>query len=705
MKRISTPLFFVFVLWMTSPLFAESPMKYPKTEKCDQTDIYHGVTVADPYRWLEDDNADATKAWITEQNKLTFGYLQQIKQRPAIKDRLTRLWNFERYGIPSKKGGRYFITRNDGLQNQGVLYTMASLEAEPKLLLDPNTLSADGTVALSGTAVSDDGNLLAYGLSTAGSDWQEWKVRDIRTGRDLPDRIQWVKFSHASWRKDSTGVFYSRYDEPDEKAKLTKANYFQKLYFHAMGTPQNADTLIYQRLDQKDWGFSGSVTDDGQYLVIHSSQGTDPKNRVLYKDLGTPLASVVELLMDFDASYDFIDNDGPVFYFKTDLDAPCSRVIAIDITRPERANWKEIVPQSAETIDSINLLAGRFLVQYLRDAHTVVRTFASDGKPMGEIGLPGLGTASGFGGRKDESETFYSFTSFVTPGAIYRYDFSTGQSTLFRQPKVDFTSEAFETRQVFATSKDGTKIPLFISHRKGLKLDGHNPTILYGYGGFNIPLTPHFSVSTAVWMEMGGVHVTANLRGGGEYGEEWHQAGTKLKKQNVFDDFTAAAEYLIHEKYTSSDKLAIQGGSNGGLLVGASITQRPELYKAAIAAVGVMDMLRFHKFTIGWAWKSDYGSSEDAEQFKALYAYSPYHNLRPGVKYPSTLVTTADHDDRVVPAHSFKFAARLQQCHVGSNPVLIRVDVKAGHGGGKPTSKIIEEQSDVLSFLVKELEM
>ncbi|MDB5294040.1 MAG: prolyl oligopeptidase [Phycisphaerales bacterium] len=678
-------------------------MQYPKTPTVDQADTYHGTVVPDPYRWLEDDNAEATKAWVAEQNKVTFAYLEKIPRRAAIKDRITKLWNFERWSVPGKRGGRYFLTRNDGLQNQSVLYTLDSLSAEPKLLLDPNKLSADGTVALSGTATTEDGNLMAYGLSTAGSDWQEWKVRDVRTGKDTSDHLKWVKFSGASWLKDGSGFFYSRYDEPDPSAALTKVNYFQKLYLHKLGTPQSADALIYHRTDQKDWGFHGSVTDDGRYLVITVTQGTDPKNRVLYKDLATPDAPAVELRMAFDASYDFVDNNGPVFYFKTDLDAPRSRLIAIDVTKPDKANWKELIPQSAETLGGVNAVAGRFVAEYLKDAHTVVRTFGLDGKPMADIPLPGLGSAGGFGGRKEDTETFYSYGDFTVPGVIYRHDFATGKNEVFRQPRVDFDPSLYETKQVFVPSKDGTKVPVFLTHKKGLKLDGTNPTLLYGYGGFNIPLTPGFAVSRLVWMEMGGVYAMANLRGGGEYGEEWHQAGTKLKKQNVFDDFISAAEWLVKEKYTSPQKLAIQGGSNGGLLVGACMTQRPDLFRAALPAVGVMDMIRFQKFTIGWAWQSDYGSADDAEQFKALYAYSPYHNLKPGTRYPSTLVTTADHDDRVVPAHSFKFAARLQACQAGENPTLIRVDVKAGHGGGKPTAKVIEEQADVLAFLVKEL--
>ena len=680
-------------------------LNYPKTTKTEVVDSYHGTTITDPYRWLEDDNSPATKAWVEAQNQVTFAYLNAIPGRDAIKARLTKLWNYERYGIPFKEGGRYFYSRNDGLQNQSVLYTVETLDAAPRVLLDPNTLSKDGTVALAGMALSDDGNLLAYGLAASGSDWNEWKVRDVRTGQDLADHLQWVKFSGASWRKDGSGFFYSRYDAPKPGDTLKGVNKFQKFCFHQLGTEQAADALIYERKDQPDWGFGGGVTDDGRYLVISASQGTDRKNRVLYKNLEQPDAPVVELLMDFDASYDFVDNNGPVFWFKTDLNAPRSRVIAIDVTKPERANWKEIIPQGADTLQGVNVVNNQFVATYLKDARSVVRVFALDGSPVREVALPGLGSAGGFGGKRNDTETFFSFTSFTTPGTIYRQDLKTGQSTVFRQPKVDFDSAAYETKQIFYTSKDGTRVPMFLVHKPGLKLDGKNPTLLYGYGGFDICLTPGFSVGTATWLELGGVYALANLRGGGEYGEDWHQAGTKLRKQNVFDDFIAAAEWLVANKYTSPKKLAIQGRSNGGLLVGACITQRPDLYGATLPGVGVMDMLRFHKFTIGWAWASDYGSSDNAEEFKALRAYSPYHNLKPGVHYPPTLVTTADHDDRVVPAHSFKFAARLQECQAGKNPVVILIETKAGHGAGKPTSKQIEEKMDELAFLTKELGM
>ncbi|MBE0540852.1 MAG: S9 family peptidase [Verrucomicrobia bacterium] len=680
-----------------------SRVSYPVTKQSPQVDDYHGVKVADPYRWLEDDNSAETKAWVEAQNKVTFGYLEKIPQRADIKERLTKLWNYERYGVPFKQGDRYFYAKNDGLQNQSVLYTMTSLGAEPTTLLDPNTLSADGTVALSGYRITDDGSRMAYGLSSAGSDWQEWKVRDVRTGQDLPDHVKWVKFSSASWTKDGRGFFYSRYDEPTEGTKLTKANYFHKLYHHRLGTPQSEDKLVYHRPDHKDWNFYGGVTDDGRYLIITASQGTDPKNRVLYQDLQQPDSPVVELLMDFDADYSFVDNDGPVFWFKTDLNAPRHRVIAIDVTRPERANWKEIIPQAPETLARVNVVNHQFICSYLKDARSQVKIFGLDGSFIREVALPGIGSAGGFGGKRADTETFYSFTSYTAPGTIFRYDLTTGTSTVFRQPEVDFNPDDYETRQVFYASKDGTRVPMFISHKKGLKLNGQNPTLLYGYGGFNISLTPGFSVANLAWMEMGGVYAVPNLRGGGEYGEEWHRAGTKLQKQNVFDDFIAAAEWLIANKYTSPKKLAISGGSNGGLLVGACMTQRPGLFAATLPAVGVMDMLRFHKFTIGWAWTSDYGSADDPDEFKALYAYSPLHNLKPGMKYPATMVTTADHDDRVVPAHSFKFAAALQAAQAGKSPTLIRIETKAGHGAGKPTAKLIEEAADKWAFLVNEL--
>ena len=684
---------------------AQTPMHYPVSKQVAQIDDYHGIKVADPYRWLEDGNSKETEDWVSAQNQLTQQYLAQIPARERIKKRLTTLWNYERYDVPFKEGGRYFISRNDGLQNQAVLYTMAHLDETPRLLLDPNTLAADGTVALAGIAVSPDGKYLAYGTAASGSDWNQWKVRDIATGTDLADDLQWVKFSGASWTKDGKGFFYSRYDAPNEATKLADTNYFQKLYFHRVGDKQSDDVLVYERRDHKEWGFAGQVSDDGRYLVISISQGTEPKERIYLKDLTDQHSTVQPMLDDFDAAYSFIDNNGPIFFFRTDKDAPRSRIVAIDSRAPAAANWKTVVPEAAETLLSANLVGNHLIADYLKDAYSEARVFDLRGKLLHQIALPGIGTASGFGGKRGDSETFYAYTGFTVPTTIYRYDIAHNQSSILRQPKVAFDPSAFMTTQVFYNSKDGTRIPMFIVHKKGLKLDGNNPTYLYGYGGFNISLTPAFSVSNLAWMEMGGVYAVPSLRGGGEYGESWHLAGTKLQKQNVFDDFIGAAEWLIAHHYTSTPKLAIGGGSNGGLLVGAALTQRPELFGAALPAVGVMDMLRFHKFTIGWGWTPDYGSSDDAAQFKALYAYSPLHNLRAGTCYPATLISTADHDDRVVPAHSFKFAAAEQTAQAGSAPVLIRIDTKAGHGAGKPTAKVIDEIADRWGFLTKVLGM
>ncbi|MEH2412283.1 prolyl oligopeptidase family serine peptidase [Nostoc sp.] len=690
---------------------SEKPLTYPSSHKSNQVDNYHGTLVADPYRWLEDPDSEETRTWIEAENQVTFGYLSEIPTREKIKQRLTKLWDYEKYGIPFKQGeslpdgssDRYFYFKNDGLQNQSVLYTLKTLDDQPKVLLDPNKLSEDGTVALSGLSISENGKLLAYGLSASGSDWQEWKIRDVETGEDLQDHLKWIKFSDASWTHDHQGFFYSRYDEPNEKTQLEDVNYYQKLYYHQLGKPQSEDILIYHRPDQKEWGFSGGVTEDGRYLIISIWLGSDSKNLVFSKDLTDPNAEVVELINQFEADYSFIDNDDSVFYLRTDLNAPRGRVIAIDTKNPAKENWREIIPQSAETLESLGILNNQFVADYLKGAHSQIKIFDLKGAFVREVELPGLGSAGGFGGKRNDTESFYSYTSFTTPGTIYRYDMITGKSTIFRQPQVDFNPADYETKQVFYHSKDGTKVPMFITHKKGIKLDGNNPTYLYAYGGFNASMTPGFSVSLLVWMEMGGIYAMPNIRGGGEYGEEWHQAGMKDKKQNVFDDFISAAEWLIANKYTKTDKLAIAGGSNGGLLVGACMAQRPDLFGAALPAVGVMDMLRFHKFTIGWAWTSEYGSADNPEEFPALYAYSPLHNIKPDTAYPATLITTADHDDRVVPAHSFKFAAALQEAHAGDAPTLIRIETKAGHGAGKPTAKIIEEAADKWAFLVRTL--
>ena len=681
-----------------------APLAYPQARRSDQVDDYHGTKVADPYRWLEDTDSAETHAWVEAENKITFGYLEQIPYRQAIRDRLTKLWNYERYTVPSQHGGRYFFQHNTGLQQQNVLLVAESIHGEPRVLLDPNLLSSDGTVALSGAEISDDGKLMAYGLATSGSDWNEWHVRDIDTGKDLSDDLKWVKFSGASWSKDNKGFYYSRYDEPTGAA-MRDTNYFQKLYYHRLGTAQSEDKLIYDRPDNKEMGFAGNVTDDGRYLIISVWQGTSPKNRLYYKDLTQPDSPVVKLLDDFDAQYNFIDNDGPVFWFHSDLDAPRGRLLAIDTRHPERANWKTLVPQGADKLEFASAVNNSFLLGYLKDAKTEVRVYDLSGAHLRDVDLPGIGTAAGFGGKRNEKETFYVFTSFLSPNTVYRYDPVAGKSTVYRQPKVDFDASRYETKQVFYNSKDGTRVPMFLTYKKGIKLDGQNPTLLYAYGGFDISLTPNFSVPTVVWLEMGGIYAQPNLRGGGEYGEEWHEGGMKLKKQNVFDDFIAAAEWLIANKYTSTPKLAIRGGSNGGLLIGACVTQRPDLFGVALPEVGVMDMLRFHKFTIGWAWTSDYGSSDNADEFKALYAYSPLHNLKPGTKYPPTLIATSDHDDRVVPGHSFKFAATMQADQAGTAPVLIRIEVKAGHGAGKSITKLIDETADTWAFVAHNLDM
>jgi len=690
------------------------PLVYPATKKIDQTDDYHGTKVADPYRWLEEPDNPDTKAWVAAQNDLTFRYLAQIPTREPIRQRLTTLWNYERYGQPHKKGGRYFYSRNDGLQNQSAVFVADKLDALPRLLFDPNTLATDGTIALKNWTVSDDGKLMAFGLAGAGSDWEEWGVLEVDTGRILPDKLKWVKFSRVSWTHGpkqgdkegaGTGFFYSRYDEPRPGEQYTGQNYYHKLYYHRLGQPQSADTLVYERKDEKEWGFDGDVTEDGRYLIISVWRGTEQKNLMFYKDLSSANSPVVELIDRFEAEYNFLGNDGPVFWLSTDLDAPLGRVIAIDTARPERANWKQIIPESRDTLRSVNVIGDRFIATYLKDAASAVKVFDLAGQHVRDVELPGLGSAGGFGGRRDDSETFYTFTSYTVPGSIYRYDVKTGATSVFREPKVEFDPQRYETKQVFCSSKDGTRVPIMIVSRKGLALDGRNPTILYAYGGFNNALTPSFAVSTIAWLEMGGVYAVANLRGGGEYGREWHEAGMQGRKQNVFDDFLAAAQWLVTSKYTSPERLAIRGGSNGGLLVGAAMTQRPDLFAAAIPAVGVMDMLRFHKFTIGWAWVNEYGSADDPAQFKTLLAYSPLHNLKAGTKYPATLVTTGDHDDRVVPGHSLKFAAALQAAHGGDAPVLVRIETRAGHGSATPTTKLIDQATDVLAFLTAALKI
>lgn len=685
-------------------------MIYPPTPTGEQVDNYHGTRVADPYRWLEDPDSTETRAWIEAQNALTFDFLARIPAREGIRRRLTELWDYPKAWAPVKRGGRYFQLRNSGLQNQDVLYVQDALDSEARLLLDPNTLSPDGTVALTSWAVSPDGRWLAYATSASGSDWLTWRVRDVTNGQDLPEVIEWSKFSDAAWWKDSSGFYYERYATPAPGEDYTGVNYYQKVYFHRLGDSQSQDILVYERPDQKEWGFSAEVSDDGRYLILHVWQGTDVRNRFFYQDLesGGP---VVELIPDLEAAYQFVGNDGGIFYLRTDLDAPRSRLIAIDTRQPAKTSWQTLIPQGEYALESVRMVHDEFIALYLHDAHHRLQRFDRKGLFLGEIDLPALGAIPTNGdflnltGERGDDELFYGFWSFLYPVTIYRYDFQRSESQLLFTPPLDFDTGPFVTRQVFVDSRDGTRVPMFLTHRRDLAPDGNNPTLLYGYGGFNISLTPVFTVSRLVWLEMGGVLAWANLRGGGEYGEEWHRAGMLHNKQNVFDDFIACAEYLIAERITSASRLAIMGGSNGGLLVGACMTQRPELFGAAIPVVGVMDMLRFHKFTIGWAWVSDYGSAEDPEQFRTLVAYSPLHNLRVGAHYPATLIITADHDDRVVPGHSFKFAAALQTAQSGPAPTLIRVQTKAGHGVGKPTAILIAEATDIWAFLVETLKI
>jgi prolyl oligopeptidase len=690
---------------MTRNPVAMEKLTYPASKTVDQQDTYHGTVVQDPYRWLEDVDSEKTHAWVEAQNELTFGYLESIPQRATYAARLTEIWNYERFGIPWRKGKRVFFSKNDGLQNQSVHYFKDTPDAEPQVLIDPNTLSDDGTVALGGMSVSEDGRYLAWATAVSGSDWRTWQVRDIDTGLDLPDKVEWSKFSGAAWNRDATGFYYSRYEAPVEGETFEGSNYFQKLYFHLLGTTQDQDRLVYERPDEKEMGFGSSVTEDGRYLIIDVWQGSAEKNRVYYKDLVDKSLVVRKLLDDFDAQYTFLHNEGPVFYFLTSLDAPRKKIIAVDITRPEREYWTTIIPEGDDPIDDVSVLNSSFVVTYMHDVANVVKIYGLEGSLKRNLTLPGLGSVGGFYGKAEDTETYYSFTSFLNPSEIYHYDFRTGKSTLYWAPEIDFDFQGYETAQVFFPSKDGTRIPMFLTHRKGLVLDGSNPTLLYGYGGFNVSLNPGFQVTLLPWIEAGGVFAFANLRGGGEYGEQWHQAGMLKNKQNVFDDFIAGGEYLIREGYTNPNKLAVMGGSNGGTLVGAVVNQRPELFAAAIPQVGVMDMLRFQLFTIGWAWTSDYGSSDDPEMFPILYAYSPYHNLKEGTEYPAVMVTTADHDDRVVPGHSFKYAARLQACQAGNLPVLIRIQTKAGHGAGMPTSMVIQEVADRYAFLHRALAM
>ena len=685
------------------------PAAYPAAARGTHVDVYHGKSVPDPYRWLEDLDSGETAAWVKAQNELTFGFLEKIPQRAYFRDRLTTLWNYPRVSVPAKEGGRYFFSKNTGLQNQAVYYVQDNLRAEPRVLIDPNMLAKDGTVALTGVKPSSDGKWAAYAVAAAGSDWNEIRVRSIDSGEDTPDVIKWVKFSTLGWTKDNRGFFYSRYPAAEVDAGTGKTfsqlgN--QRFYYHRLGTPQSEDRLIHEIPEEPKWFVRGGTTEDGRYAVITIARGSSFENLVRYVDLEAPLnpkldAAVQKLIDTWEAEYNVIGNDGPVFYVVTNLDAPRKRLVAIDTRAPDRKNWKTLIPEGADVIDSVEIIGGRFVVKTMHDASSRLLVYAKDGKPQGTIALPGLGNVQTVSGREDENEFFYSFTSFATPTTNFRHDVATNKGEVFQAPQVAFAPGDYETKQVFFTSKDGTRVPMFISHKKGLKLEGTTPTILHGYGGFDVSQLPAFSVSMLTWMEAGGIYALPNLRGGGEYGRAWHEAGTKERKQNVFDDFIAAAEWLFANRYTSPAKLVLSGGSNGGLLVGAVINQRPDICRVAWPAVGVMDMLRFHKFTVGYAWTSDYGSSDDPAGFKYLSAYSPLHNVKAGARYPAVLITTADHDDRVHPAHSFKYAAAMQAGvakDLKNNPVLIRIETKAGHGAGKPTSKMIEEAADKLAF-------
>lgn len=690
------------LLLMTSYTSAKK-IKYPKTTKENVVDTYFGVEVKEPYRWLENDTSKATAAWVKEQNKVTGDYLNQIPFKNDLKKRLTSLMNYPKYGSPFKKNGKYYFFKNNGLQNQSVLYCQKDLNSQPEVVLDPNTFSTDGTVALSSVEFSKDGKYLGYCIARSGSDWNEIFVIDMQTGKLLTDHIMWSKSSGISWKGD--GFYYSAFDAPEAGKEYSTKNEYEKIYYHTVGQPQTADKLIYEDKEHALRECYASLTDDERFLFISVTETTSG-NGLLMKDLSDPNAKFVELAPGFNNDYYVIDQVNGKLYLQTNWKAPKNRLMEIDPANPARENWKEILPETSDVLESTSIIGGKIIADYMKDASNHLYAYDLSGKKLYEIKLPTLGSVGALSGDKESNEAFYVFTSYTFPPTIYRFDAAKNTSEVFRKAEVSFNSDDYVSEQVFYTSKDGTKVPMSITYKKGMKKDGKNPLMLYGYGGFNISLNPSFSIARVPFLENGGIYVVANLRGGGEYGEAWHLAGTKMKKQNVFDDFIAAAEYLIANGYTSSKKLAIDGGSNGGLLVGACMTQRPDLYAVAIPEVGVLDMLRYHKFTIGWSWTSDYGNSEEnKEMFEYLKGYSPLHNVKAGVKYPATMVMTGDHDDRVVPAHSFKFAATLQEANKTNIPTLIRVDSKAGHGAGKPVGKVIEAQTDMWSFVMWNLGM
>lgn len=697
---------FLLLSFLTVSFPAQAKFTYPPAHRSDQVDDFHGVKVPDPYRWMEDTESADTRAWIEAENKLTESYLEKIPQRDKIKERLTALWNYERYSAPSKVAdGFYIYSKNDGLQNQSVLYRANSVSDEGKIFFDPNKILADGTAALSGSNFTDDGKLWAYGVAIAGSDRTEWHVMDTATGKLLPDTLAPNRQGVSAWSKDNSGFYYSSYAPTKKGEELKENTFFQKIYYHKLGTPQSDDYVVYERPDNKEYFSGAEISEDGNWLIITVGKGTERMNMVYFKNLKMDRAPILPLIENLDNSWNFIGNDESTFYFQTDKDAPRGKIVKVNVLAREH-KFVDVIPQTADSIAGVNLLDNdKLVVNYLKDAHTVIKIFNTGGKFVRDVKLPGIGSAGGFGGKRKDSETFYSYSSYNAPPTIYSYDMKSGKSTLFRKSDVKFDPSQYEVKEVFYPSKDGTKIPMFLTYKKGIKLDGTNPTLLYGYGGFNIAMTPGFSVARVGWLEMGGVYAVACLRGGSEYGKDWWTAGSRLKKQNVFDDFAWAAKWLIANKYTSTPKLAINGGSNGGLLVGATLNQHPDLFAAAVPQVGVMDMLRFDKFTIGWAWRSDYGNPADAADFKAMYAYSPYHNAKKGTKYPAVLVTTADHDDRVFPAHSFKYTAAMQYAQAGNEPILIRIQTRGGHGAGLPTTLAIQQQADIYAFLVKALNM
>ena len=691
----------IYVLFITGVMITQScqqkdeRIKYPETRKSDVVDTLHGQAIADPYRWLENDTSAETGEWVKQQNEVTDGYLSKIPFRNDIKNRLTEIWDYPKYSVPFKKGDRYFYFKNDGMQNQSVLYVQESLDAESQVLLDPNKLSDDGTVAFAGMDVSKDGKYLAYAIAHAGSDWNEMKVMEIDNRNQLDDHLKWVKFSGMAWKDD--GFYYSRYDEPSG-SELSGKNEYHKVYYHKVGEPQSKDLLVFEDPNYPLRNYGADVTDDEEFLLLYQTESTSG-NALYFKDLRKSKSDFIPIVEGFDNDFTVVDDYNGKFLVRTNYDAPKYQLLMIDPVSPQPKNWVTMIPEKEEVLEGVTLIGGKIVAQYLKDAYSQAFIHDMWGNLIDTLDIPGIGTMGGFNGKKDEDIAFYGFTSFTIPTTIYMYNIQTDTSTIYRAPEVVIEDMIFETKQVFVTSKDGTQIPMFIVHKAGITLDGTNPTLLYGYGGFNISLTPSFSISRLILLEKGGVFAMPNLRGGGEYGEAWHMAGTKEQKQNVFDDFIAAAEYLIDAGYTSPDYLAIQGGSNGGLLVGAVMTQRPDLMKVAFPAVGVLDMLRYHMFTIGWAWATDYGTSDEAADFEYLIKYSPLHNIKAGTCYPATLVTTADHDDRVVPAHSFKFISELQANQSCDNPTLIRIETKAGHGAGKPTTKVIEEYADIYSFM------